>query len=257
MKKLITSSLLGITALFAVSCSKSNNPVTPAPAPGVEKRLVSSNYVFNGNIQTEDIKYDGEGRISVYKDEDDTYTFDYQSKTFLLVTRKDNTTGTVNRTFECALNTAGAITKMVFKTPAGVQDYQYDFTYNADGYMTKVKGSYSPTNYYENEFTLVNGNVVSAKAYDNGIQTRNEEYTYDLSKKEKGPYTHWYYWPSKTLFGKTRTNILTETKTFDMTGTLNWDVKQGYVLDADGYVIKRNYQNILLATSGVQDYIYQ
>jgi hypothetical protein len=246
------------TALFFASCKKDSS-VTPDPAPGVSKKLMKATYVYNNDApESTTYTYDVQGRISVIKQEDYTETFDYISATSLMVTQRKNADNSLKQTKECTINEMGYITKIVFKNPAAFHTYTYEYTYNAEGYMVKVKGS-NPTNssFYETEFTIIDGNMVSSKAYFDGVLTYNREYTVDPTRVNKGTYDYENYWDGTTMFGKKQKNLLKECKIFNMSGALTWHTKINYEVDADGYPIKITTDYILDGIKSVETNIYQ
>jgi hypothetical protein len=255
MKKII---LVLSAAIFFASCKKDSS-VVPDPTPGVTKKLMKATYVYDNNAPEIDMYvYDGQGRLSVATEDTRNETFDYVSATSLIVTQRKNADNSLIQTKECTLNEKGYITKIVFKNPAGVHTYTYDYTYNPEEYMVKVKGS-NPTNnsFYETEFTIIDGNMVSSKAYFDGVLTYNREYIVDPTRVNKGTYDYENYWDGTTMFGKKQKNLLKECKIFDMSGTLTWHTKNNYEVDGDGYPVKITTDYILHGTKSVETNIYQ
>lgn len=255
LKRLITA----IAAIAIVSsCSKSKNE-TASSVQQLNKKLAQTSYTYDSDAPVvEALTYDNQGRLSTYTRDDKSYNFDYSYSSLLKVTRSKKSTGDVDQTISCDLNVNGAITKMVFKDVAGNISYTYAFTYDADGYMSKVKGYNSnSSSIYEEEFAMQNGNAVSSKVYYNGVLNLNKQFSYDLTKPANGPFTTWSYWPSNQLFGKTKKNLLVELKSFDKAGAITWHTKNTYVIDAAGFPAKISTDYITDGTHGVTEYVFQ
>lgn len=233
MKKILT--VLAITAVFA-SCKK-ENVIAPTPVPGATKKIASIIYTDSGSpSETETITYDAQGRISAYTTENRISTFLYESDSRLVVTTRKKSDNTIINTRECALNTKGAVLEDLVKDPAGVLTYTYQYTYDANNQMFKVKGINPGGSSYEYVAEIQNGNIVSTKQYRDGLQQSTTVYSYDGAKANKLPATLSGSWPSQTLFGKSGSLLQSETKSTDMAGAVTWNAKTSYVLDADGYV---------------------
>ena len=252
MKKLFL--ILSVAAAFT-SCKKDS---TVTPPPSVTKNLVKATYVFDMDPpKIDEYTYDGQRRITVHKQDTRTSTFNYVSAISLVVTVRNNTDNSLYRTNECTLNDNGYITKLIIKDAAGALIFTYDYTYNADGYITKVKGTYPSGNILEFDYTIVNGNVVSARNYTGGVLSYSGEYTYDNSKINKTPGGHAGSWQSHYLFGKRLKNLIVEYKSFNPAGTLTWHTQTSYVMDADGYPVKETTFYVLQGKQAVDTFIYQ
>lgn len=248
--------VLGAVAVFT-SCKKEAT-VNPVPVPSVSKNLLKGTYVYdNGTPQTSNYTYDAQGRISVFKEDTRTTTFNYVSASLLVTTEKKNADNSLLGTKECEINANGYITKMVFKDPAGAVTFIYDFTYNTDGHLTKQKGTYANGSNYEEDYTFANGILVSSKLYYDGILNANREYTFDNTKINKTPFGQGGYWQSYILFGKRSKNLLGEFKQFDPAGTLTWHTQYTYDMGADGYPVKQTTNYLLQGKLGVETYIFQ
>ena len=144
------------------------------------------------------------------------------------------------------------------KNAAGALYYTYDFTYNTDGYLTNQKGSYAGGGTdYEQDYTIINGNAVSMRSYNNTGLSYTGEYTYDNGKLNKTPGGHGGYWQSYTLFGKRTKNLLKEYKSFNPSNILTFHAQYTYDMDADGYPVKQTTKDILRNEEGVDTFIYQ
>lgn len=255
MKKVI----IALTAIVAVASCKKENLTTAAPdVPSVTKKLVTTTNVYdNGAPETEVYTYDAQGRVTTIKDDLLTETFDYVSASSLIVSARFNSTGNLQQTRECTLNSNGFVTKIVIKNGIGVIIYTYDFTYDAEGYMINRKGTSSGGSTYEIQFTIVNGNTVSYKLSYDGVLDSNVDFTYDNTKLNKNPFSTGCYWTVPNMFGKGPKNLCTEIKTYNPAGTLTYHTKYAYELDADGYAVKQTYTIVLLGKQGVNTNTYQ
>jgi len=144
---------------------------------------------------------------------------------------------------------------MLFKEN-NVTNYNYQFEYNSDGYLTKIKGI-NPGYTYEEYFEIVDGNVASSKLYYDGVQSSNRQYLPDNTKPNKTFFSTWSYWPSSTLFGKPSKYHLKEFKNFNMSNTLTWHTKYMIETDMQGYPAKITTDFILQGTKGVTNYSFQ
>jgi hypothetical protein len=253
MKKVI----IALTAIIAMaSCKKEDVVIQTSPA--TTKDLVKSTYVWdNGTPEINDFTYDAAGRISMQKNETRTYTFNYVSATSLIVTERKTTDNSLHQTIDCNLNDKGYITNMVYKNPAGTVTYKYTYTYNADGYVIRLEGATPAAGGYEVDYTIVNGNAVASKNYNNGVLNYSGEYTYDNSKTNKTIAGYAGNWPSLTLFGKRSKNHLVDYKAKNPAGTITWHTQYAYEMDAAGYPVKMTTSNVLSGKQGVDTYIYQ
>ena len=251
---------MGLTIVMGMaSCSKGNT-LTSAPAtqpPVIATKKVSQiTYSYNGEAsENERMTYDTQGRLATYTEDDRTSSFTYTSVTKLEVTRRKKSDNSIDRIYDCTMNSHGAITEMLFKEN-NVINYDYQFEYNSDGYLTKIKGI-NPGYTYEEYFEIVDGNVVSSKLYYDGVQSANRQYLHDNTKLNKTFFSTWSYWPSATLFGKPSKYHLKEFKNFNMSNTLSWHTKYMIETDPQGYPAKITTDFILQGTKGVTNYSFQ
>ena len=250
--------LMTIAALVVVaSCSKSNNDLTPDP-PAVNKKVKEINYTNNaGYTETEKFVYDNGGRIVGQSGEEYIYLFSYESVSSLLVTRKKTIDGSVDQRVECTLNGNGAITKMVYSNmPSNTVHYTYEVFYDANGYISKWKGTASQGAVAEEIYQFENGNPTSSKLFYDGVLNLEKVYVYDASKLNKGSLTVWGTWPSDKFFGKPTKNLLSEIKNFDKNGQLQWHMKNAFQLDSDGYLVKLTTDYLMQNEQSITTYTY-
>lgn len=252
-------SLMCLTAILfsTVSCKKETiDTVPPVIFPAKKLKQVSDSYDGQAPDITK-ITYDATGRIATLLDRPtETDYFDYQSPTMLVITTKKNIDNSVKQIKECTINDKGYISKMVIKVNA-VVNYTYEYTYNVEGYTTKVKGYNAAGSGFETEYTYVNGSPASFKKYNDGVQTSTGQYIYDETKLNKMPFPINFNFPSYNLFGKPVKYILKEYKQFDMSSTLIWHLKNSSEFDAEGYLKKQTTDYVLQGKQNVADYIVE
>jgi hypothetical protein len=239
--KTMNQLLTAVAALLLFTACKKENTATETPAPTASSKKLTkwlSTY-GDGSTETDTYGYDNAGRLNSTTSDNYTETFDYVSATKLMVTAKKKSTGELYQTKECTLDVQGRITNIIFKSNTGVEIYRYDYTYNADGYMIKEKGgSPSNPNNSMSEYTYLNGNIVSASVYSNGVINRTTQYIIDDSKENNGNINYFGYWPSVTLFGKPTKNLSKEVVVKNLAGAITWRSQSTYELNAEKYPVK-------------------
>lgn len=241
MKQVLSIMLLAFTF---TACKKEK---TNTPGLVTQKKLTRLVSNFNdGSIESEAYTYDAQGRLSSTKTDTYTESFEYKSSTQLTVTRKKISTNELQQIKECTLDAAGRVVTIITKSAAGAEIYRYDYTYNADGYIVVEKGSKpSNPNEFRFEYNVVNGNVVSAKAYFDNVLTENSEYKVDASNLNKSQLSYAGQWYSNTLFGKPNKNLIIEYKNFSLAGALKWHSQTSYELNNEGYPVKYTRKYVL------------
>jgi hypothetical protein len=254
MKKILAA--LTIIAALA-SCKKETVDNTIVPASG--KQLVHISYVFDGMApETDDMTYDARGRLLTYADDNYNFNFSYESETRLVVTSRKKTDNSPGTTYECTLNSKGAITQMLFKNPTGALTFTFTYGYNSDNQMNYVKGAYpSGSGDYETKAEIVNGNIISTQRFRDGLPVGNGAYKYEGAIINRLPSSIGSYWYSKILFGKPTKHLVTEYKHTNTSGVVDWHSKQTYELDSDGDVIKATTNYVHQGTVGIATYRYQ
>jgi Domain of unknown function (DUF4595) with porin-like fold len=258
MKKLLI--VLSAATVFA-SCKKEDAimPLTTVtPTSTVTKKLTKNVYVYDTDApQTAAYTYDAQGRVSVYKQQNSTTTFNYVSASLMIATDRSNTDNSVMGIRDCELNAMGYVTKILVKNLAGEITYTYQYTYNTDGYMTSRKGTYPNGSNHEIVYVISGGNAVSSKLYYENILDSHSEYTFDNTKFNKSDFTHGSYWYSHGLFGKRSKNLMSEIKTHNASGTLTWHALVTFEMDADGYPVKQTSVFPLQGKQAVDTYTYE
>lgn len=241
-------------AIFFASCKKDSSVNSFS---GETKKLMKTTYVYDSYpAENTSFTYDAKGRVSVIAEDDYTESFNYISATSILVTERNNADNSVKRTKECTLNEKGYINQIIFRDPAGVQTYSYNYTYNAEGYIIKQIGQGVGGN-TEFEYTITNGDVVLAKLYYDGVLNYTGHYFVDENKLNKCQFGYGGYWSTTELFGKPSKHFLKEYKSINPSGTTTWHTKYDYEIDANGYPVKLTTDYILSGTKGIDTYTFQ
>jgi hypothetical protein len=252
--KNLTAALIIMTAV--ASCKKerisNSGPQTPA-----EKKMTEYTWVFdNGTPTTNFYEYDHSGRLITQKTINTICYFNYIGVDQLVITEKKTSDNSLRGTYECTLNNKGAITNMVFKNAANVVQTIHEMSYTSSGYLKKIKEA-STNAVYEEEFEFVNDMPVSSKVYYDGVLYYSRQYFYDETQQNKTPVSHWYDWPSKTLFGNIYKYKLIEYKSLKADGSLHWHTKTLHETDANGFTLKETTDFLHLNKKGVGTYVYQ
>ncbi len=226
----------------------------------VSKKLTKLVSVYNGGSpETETYSYDAQGRFTQIVSDDDTEFFVYNSGTSFTVTRRKNSDNSFLLTMECTQDANGRVTKILFKNAGGTVTNSYEYTYNAEGYITQEKYDNLGANpwSYIREFFFTDGNVTSYKKYDNGILVSTGEYTYDLNKTNKHQWNYCGNWPSTALFGKGSKKISTGVQVKNTSNVVTWQSTTTWQLDADGYPTSSTSNYPLSGNQGTDTYTYQ
>lgn len=248
---------IALTAIVVMASCKKENVVTPS-IPAETKLLAKATYVWdNGTPQTNEYTYDAQGRIIEFKEDNRTTTFNYVSPASVIATEKKNADNSLNGTKECEINAKGYITKMVFKNPAGAVTYTYEYTYNAEGYMSGQKGIYPNGNTLDFLYSYADGNLVSSKLYYDNVFNSQTDYVYDKTKVNKFPVGKGAYWNVIQFWGKGSKNLATEIKATNTSGTVTWHRQMAFELDADGYTIKIIGTDMFSGKKGIDTYTYK
>lgn len=247
--------ILAITIAMA-SCKKET---VTSPVSSKSKKLVQVTYAQSGvPDETEKIFYDDKGRITRHINGKFTYDLTYESDTRIVATSRKTADNTLLSNIECTLNNNGNITELLMKNPAGQLTYTYQFTYDGNGYMYKVKGFAPNDSGYETIAEIVNGDIISTKTYNNGgVLSYTGYFTYEGAKPSKLPNALFSYWPSPTLFGKTRPHLITQYKTIRPAGNMDWHTTHSYQTDADGDVTQQITNYLLTGEVETASYQYQ
>lgn len=255
MKKILTAVLC--SSLLILSCNKDKSTIA-TPANNEFKKVKELSSYFNGSLNGIDtFKYDGQGRISSVFYSKSIHMFDYVNSNEIKITSKVKATGEIGWIQTAKLNSKGAITEIVKHNTSGAVIDAYYYNYNADGYIISYK-YVSP--FYNNDvqerfFVIQNGNVVSAKSYQNGVHLQNYVYEYDPAEISHVPHTADYSWISETLYGIPNRNPVKVQKTYKATdGTLTFHAVYSRVYNAEAKTLEENIQYPVSGTSGSRSY---
>lgn len=246
---------IALTAIIALASCKKENVSNPA---AVSKTLSKTSYVYNGNTpETAEFTFGTNGKIATIKENDRTNTFNFLSATSLEVTERDNSNNSILKTRHCVLNDKGFVTQMVFKNASGTITGTFDYTYNAEGYLTGKQFTDPNGEVWKYVYTYADGNLISDTTYQNNVLTNYSIITYDNTKANKTRLNFGVsYWDVQGLFGKETKHLISEMKRYNGSGTLTFHIQNTYELDADGYPLKETKKFVLQGTLGVKNYTF-
>lgn len=250
MKKLILS--LSIIMALA-SCTKDKMDSQLQPALVFTKKISKITTASNMYPAYDDIyTYDGQGRAASHVNSNGrVYNFDYSTAGKILFTEK-NSAGTLLTNREYTLNEKGLVIGKKIMAPDGAVTYNYTFTYNNDGYRTKMEYTNSGKTYLF-DFEYANGNLKTVKYYLNGVYRYTTDFIFDTNHINSIPAGDEFYdW---NIFGKNDKNVYIERKTTQADGTVSFHEKLVNEYDASGYLIK-SVSTELVGTD-VNTYTYQ
>ncbi len=254
MKKVV----IALTAIVIMASCKKENVKPAAPIVTAGKNLMKFVTVYdNGAPETETYTYDSKGKIAMAKSDIFTETFNFESATSLVVTSRFNSNSNLQATRECTLNGKGYVTKIVVKNSIGGFEGAYDYTYNADGYMTGRKLTYPSGTTYESFIEITDGNAVSFKTNKNNVLNANTIISYDNIKTDKTQLSNLSYWNVNSLFGKGSKNLKIESKHFNVSGTIVSHEQHAYELDAAGYQAKLITKYLETGKQEIFSYTYE
>ena len=235
--------MIAMLVMATLAGCKKDKDITPDAPETENKKITAVNSVYDdGSGYAETYTYNAQGAIIGYTDEDDNYTFNYQSPTSLHITRKLKTTGEITLTYECTMNQTGEITKQVFIYPNGNIAQTTEYEYNAEGYVIREKTT-APNYNNDYHYEYANGNPVSFKRYVSGNLDRTGLYTVFANISNKSGFAFGGHWLG--MFGKSFKNMVKEQKVFDKNGVQIGHTVNEIQCNAQGYatVIKSTYQN--------------
>lgn len=245
MKKIKAFLFGGLTILTIASCSKNDSPVTPAPVPGITKKLLTSS--INGNISYE-YNPDGRPKQFIWERPWTTYRYEFAYEPGkVTVTSFEHATNNIIDKEVLTLNEKGHMTQSNFNqydvngNPFGLTTVNY--TYNAKGLLETATGptSFTAKYYYDEE-----GNNTKYEYYDGAGQLIDVWfYSYnvksDLYPAHSFLNSSWegYFLPArskKLVSGAKNINVINN--------SVIWDELISYELDAEGFVKKGIVDNL-------------
>jgi len=169
-KKLLYFGLALITSVALVSCNKNNDDDN---GDGVEASLIKTVSVDYGDgVEGYEFIYNTDKTISHIKntwegEEVDDILFDYTVAGKLTITKEDSPT-----VYE--IDSEGRITKEIWDASSYAA-----YTYNTDGYLTKVSEYWDGVDHTKYTVEITNGNVTKHTRYDDaGVINRYKTFTY-------------------------------------------------------------------------------
>ena len=255
MKK--TLSIMFCCFILIIGCRKEKQAISNSEKSVFKKAKELASY-FNGALNGTDVFiYDLNGQLSTATYSKNVHSFEYIGSDVMKVTSKVKATGEIAWVQTTKLNSKGAITEIVKHNPAGVLIDAYYYSYNADGYMISYKyvAPFYNNDVQERFFVIQNGNVISAKSYQNGGHLQNYVFEYDPSEISHVPHTPDYYWMSETLYGKPNKNPVKVQKVFKAAdGKLSFHAIYSRVYNADSNTLDESIQYPIAGTNGSRHY---
>jgi hypothetical protein len=254
--KLIIMKKIALALLVIASVSSCTKDKVESSVPmEVKKNIAEVKYPANPS-NNRILTYDNQGNLVKIQGTTHYWSYEYLPGK-LIIKSYQASTGKLLSTIEHTIDANGRSTGSVYKTESGLVSSNQTFEYDANGYLVKEKTIYVSGEIQENQYSIVGGNAVKEMYYKNGVLMDQTDYQYDESKKAKIYFTMETTEGVKNIHGKGYTNLLSGYKRYDGAGTLMVDRKSTYVLDADGYVVKRSSMDQFTNQSVETEYVYQ
>jgi hypothetical protein len=250
MKKILFA-LSFIVTLASCRKDRIENPVITE----VEKNIAEVKHPANPS-NNRMLTYDNQGNLLKIQGTTHYWTYEYQPGKLIVKSHLVNTDKLLS-TIEHTIDANGRSSGSVYKVDNGQIMSNQTYEYDANGYLVKVKTTYASGEVYETHYTIVDGNAVKEMSYKNGELKDKTDYQYDESKKAKIYFTMETTEGAKKIHGKSYTNLSSGYKRYDGSGNITGDVKLTYILDANGYVTKRTFTNLLTNQTSDIEYVYQ
>lgn len=250
MKKIV----LALLVIVSISSCKKDKVEPPVLAEVVKNIAEVKHSVNPSNNRV--LTYDNQGNLLKIQGTTHYWTYEYQPGK-LIVKSHLVSTGKLISTTEHTVDPNGRSSGSVYKVDNGQIMSSQTYEYDANGYLVKVKTTYVSGEVNETHYTIVGGNAVKQMYYENGELQDKTDYQYDESKRAKIYSTMETTEGAKNIHGKGYTNLLSGYKRYDQSGNMEGDVKLTYILDADGYVAKRTFTNLLTNQTSDIEYVYQ
>lgn len=255
MKKIIIAVVC--SSFLVMSCKKEKTGSATVPNAGLKKIKELSSY-YKGILNGTDVyTYDSKGRIATVTENKEIHYFEYSGNDQLKVTSKDIATGETKWIQMAKLNEKGAIIEISKRNQAGILINTFYYSYDDSGYMISYKyvEPFYNKDVQERFFVYENGNVVSAKSYQNSVHLQNYFFEYDLNELNRVPHTASFDWMSETLYGKPNRNprkSMQIKKASD--GTLTYHATYSGIFNSDANMLEENIQYPIIGVSGVYQY---
>lgn len=237
MKKLFI--VLSALVMLA-SCKKEKT--TPPPIQTGGKNLIK--YSIPSSPYEETYEYDAMGRlIKMDEQNGDLYTFTFSGNSVHIKEIRKPENNRVVSDLTCTVDAQGRII-----SGTGTQQFQqnnpqtvqFNYEYNADGYLVKLTKDYSTNTDLMYIYNYTGGDLVEEKHYENGQFKSYMLYEYYLDKPNKQPEAPQYTIgpATRVLEGKPNAHLLKNGKFFWANNTPGWTFNRSYTLDPDGYPTK-------------------
>lgn len=222
-------SIFALSLIILLSACK-KDPVEVPVEPG--KRLVGLSYENSGDAPAS-IKYDDQGRVIEYKDDEDLSTFIYKGNEVSIKEWRINENREVFN-FKGYLNEKGQLytgTAVSEYNLNNIEQVVYTFEYDASGYMVrKTRNANQGASVFVYEYSYAHGDMTEYKVYFNGAFNYGGAWEYDLSKQDKSN-LNWEQFNGPNKFtGKTNQHL-----PIKYTGNTGWFANMVYTFDNQGY----------------------
>lgn len=221
--------------IFAASCKKEEIQ-TSVPLPTISKKVIEIKNQTNGDFTK--YSYDSQGKVVKAESATNSWNIEYLPSV-IKVTRRKVSDNKLLGTDEYAIDALGRVTSSVTRSSAGMINYNYEYEYDAAGYMIRLKEIYASGEVYEDFVTNPAGNPVTIKNYYNGVLNDVTDYYYKTDIRSIGTGTALFsYYGIEGFAGKLHQGEIAEFKRYNSSGTLTAHRINNFSTDADGRVLK-------------------
>jgi hypothetical protein len=252
--------LIAIVFILALaSCKKEDNSIQPT-GPTVLKHLTRISHSPASPTRVVDFTYDAQGRLVKQENFEDIDEEIVTGNTVVYrQTRKsegNRITALVNGTLDAngRVTTASGTTEYIQGVPIQVQ---WNFEYNADGYLSKYTDTRNGNDIYVFAYTYLDGDVAEMAVTRNGVYQYGVQFEYGGIEDKIGlgqQYASGF--TVAGLEGKTNKHLLKTYKSIASDHTIWNNENYTYTLDADGFPTKETITNSNNSPANVYDFTY-
>ena len=243
-----------LSAGIFASCSKQNSTGPGTPAPQEKKLVEIKNLTIPADSRV--FSYDQQGRLVKKEASTQYWTYEYQPGK-LIVASFNKATAALIGSVEYSLDQKGRTVSAAIKNNVGNTNYTQSTEYDANGYLVKLKEVYPNNTIDETFYTIINGNATHEEFRVNGAVSDVTDYFYDPLIKAKLYTSMGSSWEVPGLYGKGFTNEVVGFKRYNNMNILVFQRASSFVLNADGYVIKRTDNFPITNVSYDYEFTYQ
>ena len=226
-----------IMLVCAASCKKETVEPT-ASLPAIQKKVVEEKNLTNGDFKK--YTYNAEGKVSKVESGTHSWSIEYQS-TLIKVLKKRLTDNVSLGSDEYSIDASGRMISAVSRSAAGTVTYNWEFDYDAAGYMIRLKQTSSSGYTYEDIVSNPAGNPVRVTNYEDGALHDITDYYYNTDVKNIGTGTPLIsYYGIKGFAGKIPQREISEFKRYDPSGVLTFHKINSFTTDSEGTIQKYN-----------------